>query len=143
MLFSPDAHEPLVEEPWNAEAARAAIARIAADTESAFDGGWGAHPLDEETPLRFRGLYLGGAGVVDGLDRLRRRGHAEVRRDYVPYLEWLLGEPSDFPEDDDERSLWIGELGIRLVLQRLAPSGATSRGSPTWSRRTRRIRVAS
>jgi lantibiotic modifying enzyme len=45
---------------------------------------------------------------------------AELRRDYIPYLERPY-DP-DFPEDDHERSLWMGETGIRLVLQRLAPS---------------------
>ena len=30
----------------------------------------------------------------------------------------------DFPDEDSERSLWMGETGIRLVLQRLAPSRA-------------------
>ena len=28
----------------------------------------------------------------------------------------------DFPDFDHERSLWMGETGIRLVLQRLSPS---------------------
>ena len=56
------------------------------------------------------------------LDRLARRGFVELRRDYVPYLEQSLDAPPDFPADDAERSLWMGETGIRLVLQRLAPS---------------------
>ena len=43
-------------------------------------------------------------------------------RDYVPYLERSLEAQPDFPGYDHERSLWRGETGIRLVLQRLAPS---------------------
>ena len=46
MLFSPEAHEPLADESWSAETARAAIAAIVADAESAFDDGWPMHPLD-------------------------------------------------------------------------------------------------
>ena len=46
MLFTPAAHEPLVDEPWSAERARAVIAEVVADTESAFDDGWPAHPRD-------------------------------------------------------------------------------------------------
>ena len=125
MLFSPAAHEPLADEPWSVERVRAAIASIAADAESAFDDGWPMHPLDEDgdsSAARPRTVYLGGAGVVDALDRLARRGFVELGRDYLPYLERSLVAEPDFPGEDAERSLWMGETGVRLVLQRLAPS---------------------
>jgi Lanthionine synthetase C-like protein len=125
MLFTPEAHEPLADEPWSAERARAAIASIVADAEQAFDDGWPMHPLDEDdelSGLRLRTVYLGGAGVVDALHRLARRGFTDPQRDYVPYVERSLEAEPDFP--DGERSLWMGETGIRLVLQRLAPSDA-------------------
>ena len=126
MLFSPEAHEPLTTEPWSAERIRTAIASIAADAESAFDDGWPAHPQDllegEDPARRLRTLYDGGAGVVEALHRLARRGFVELRRDYVPYLERSLDAPSAFPDQDAERSLWMGQTGIRLVLQRAAPS---------------------
>jgi hypothetical protein len=127
MVFSPEAHEALVDEPWSAEGVRMAIASIVADAESAFDDGWAMHPQDvgevDDPAMRFRTVYLGGAGVVDALHRLAHRGFAELRRDYVPYLERSLEAPPDFPgEDAAERSLWMGETGIRLVLQRVAPS---------------------
>jgi hypothetical protein len=81
--------------------------------------------LEHEDPAtRFRHLYDGGAGVVDALHRLARRGFVELRRDYVPYLERSLEVPSDFPDEDAERSLLAGKTGIRLVLQRAAPSQA-------------------
>jgi hypothetical protein len=126
MLFTPEAHEPLADESWSAERARTAIAAIAADAESACDDGWPMHPRDvekdDDPAARFRNVYLGGAGVVAALHRLARRGFVELRRDYVPYLEQSLDAPADFPADDAERSLWSGETGIRLVLQRVAPS---------------------
>jgi hypothetical protein len=126
MLFQPKAHEAPVEEPWNAERVRTEIAAIVADAESAFDDGWPTHPQDivddDDASTRFRTVYLGGAGVVDALHRLARRGFVELRRDYVPYLERSLEAQPDFPAEDAERSLWMGETGIRLVLQRLAPS---------------------
>jgi hypothetical protein len=126
MLFSPEAHEVLADEPWNAERARAAIASIVADTESAFDDGWSTHQQDvvedDDASTRFRTVYCGGAGVVDALHRLARRGFVELRRDYVPYLERSVEAQPDFPDEDPQRSLWAGETGIRLVLQRLAPS---------------------
>src|SRR5437773_906840 len=127
MLFTPEAHEALADEPWSAERARAAIASIVADAESAFDDGWPMHPQDEDDDTSATDLwtvYLGGAGVVDALHRLARRGFVELRRDYVPYLERPLEAQPDFPDDDPERSLWMGATGIRLVLQRLAPSQA-------------------
>jgi hypothetical protein len=127
VLFSPEAHEPLVDEPWSAERARAAIAAIVADAESGYDDGWAIHPLDrddEPAGAHLRTVYLGGAGVVDALTRLERRGFVELRRDYVPYLERSLDAEPDFPDQDPQRSLWAGETGIRLVLQRLTPSQA-------------------
>ena len=128
MLFTPAAHEELVDEPWSVERARAVIAEVVADAEGAFDDGWPAHPGDlletEDPATRFRTVYGGGAGVVDALHRLARRGFAELRQDYLPYLEHSLEAPSDFPEEDAERSLWMGQTGIRLVLQRVAPSQA-------------------
>jgi hypothetical protein len=128
MLFSPEAHEPLVDEPWEAERARAAIAAIVADAEDAFDDGWATHPEDVEeesdVTTRFRTVYMGGAGVVDALHRLAWRGFVELGRDYVPYLEGSLEAAPDFPDENPERSFWMGETGIRLVLQRVAPSEA-------------------
>ena len=125
MLFSPEAHETLTDEDWNAEAARATIAAVAADAEDAFHDGWPLHPRDvlegEDASRRLRGIYDGGAGMVAGLDRLARGGFVELRHDYVPYLERSAEAPADYPEWDLDRS-WGGELGIRFVLQRLAPS---------------------
>ncbi|HWN21709.1 MAG TPA: LanC-like protein [Gaiellaceae bacterium] len=128
MLFTPAAHEPLTETLWSEDRVRAAIAAVVADAESAFDDGWTMHPEDveegDDPATRFRTVYLGGAGVADALDRLERRGFVELRRNYVPYLERSLEAAPDFPDEDPERSLWMGETGIRLVLQRLAPSQA-------------------
>jgi len=125
MLFTPEAHETLADEPWSAVSARTAIASIVADAESSFDDGWPLHPVDAEDgddpAARFRTMYLGGAGVVAALHRLAQRGFVELRRDYVPYLEASLEAEPDFPDQDAERSLWMGETGIRLVLQRFAP----------------------
>jgi Lanthionine synthetase C-like protein len=124
VLFDTDAHEPLVDGSWNPERARAAIRAIVADAVAAFDDGWLMHPQDGDNIERPRTVYLGGAGVVDALYRLTQRGFAELQHDYVPYLERSLEAEPDFPEDDSERSVWMGEAAIRLVLQRIAPSPA-------------------
>jgi len=128
VLYDPGAHEPLMDEPWNPERVRSAISAIVADAETAFDDGWPSHPDDQDEDMppgtRLRTVYLGGAGVVDGLRRLEVRGLVELERDYAPYLERSLGEPPDFPDEDAQRSMWMGEVGIRLVLERLSPSAA-------------------
>ena len=130
MLYSPEVHEPLAGRPWSAQEARDAIRAIVEDTEAAFDDGWPAHPEDGESEtVRFRTIYLGGAGVVDALYRLAGAGIVEICRDYVAYLESSLdaiADSPDFPEYDSQRSLWMGETGIRLVLQRIAPSNANA-----------------
>ena len=124
MLFTPEAHERLTEDRWEPSRVHAAIREIVEDAEGAFDDGWPTHPQDidhdDEAERRFRTVYMGGAGVVQALDSLQRQGIVELRGDYVPYLEQPY-EP-DFPDADHERSLWMGETGIRLTLQRLSPS---------------------
>jgi hypothetical protein len=100
---------------------RGAIRGIVVEAEAAFDDGWTGHPLDDDE-TKFRTVYIGGAGVVDALRRLQERGLADLRRDYVPYLERSLEVAPDFPEG--RCSVWMGETGIRLVLQRLAPTAA-------------------
>src|SRR5215207_1539972 len=113
MLVTPAAHEALADEQWRAERVRTAIASIVADAENAFDDGWPTHPHDivddGDASTRFRTVYLGGAGVVDSLHRLARRGFGDLRPDYVPYLERSLEARPDFPDEDPERSLWMGE----------------------------------
>jgi len=122
VLHEPEAHEPLIDEQWSSDRARAAIRTIVADAEATFDDGWPAHTKDSAGGEHFRTVYLGGAGVVDALRRLSERGFVELKRSYVTYLEHSIEAEPDFPEHDSERSLWMGETGIRLVLQRLAPS---------------------
>ena len=124
MLFDPAVHERLIEDSWDLGRVGAAIREIVEEAEGSFDDGWPTHPRDSDEvgdeERRFRTVYLGGAGVVQALDSLQRRGLVELRRNYVSYLERSY-EP-DFPDADHERSLWMGETGIRLVLHRLAPS---------------------
>jgi hypothetical protein len=132
VLFAPASHEPLTGRPWSGPAARAAIAAIAADAESAFDPdeGFPAHPRDlEGGPLpAVASLYLGAAGVIWALHALARDGAAELRRDWAPVAAGLheryLADP-DFPEDTGGGpvpSLWMGESGILLLAHELAPA---------------------
>ena len=123
MLYQPEAHERLSDAQWDAEGVRDAIRAIVAETEDAFDDGWESSPLSSANG-RLRTVYSGGSGVVDALRRLRERGLVDLRRDYVPYLERSLEAAPDFPDENPRGSLSFGEVGIRLVLHRLAPSSA-------------------
>ena len=120
MLWDPAAHEPLAGE-WDEGAALAAIRAIVADAEMAFDRGWHIHPRDFEPGDHdlWRGTHIGGAGVVDAFRRLEERGHIELQRDYLEYLEGLK-------PDKPGPGLMLGETGILLVRQRLSPSEATA-----------------
>jgi hypothetical protein len=128
MLFDPQTHEPVTGDGWDPDRVGAAIREIAEDAERSFADGWPTHPDDVDDEVdearRFRTVYLGGAGVVQALDSLQRRGLVELRGDYISYLERPY-EP-EFPDEDHERSLLMGETGIRLVLQRIAPSTANA-----------------
>jgi Lanthionine synthetase C-like protein len=121
VLFQPEDHEALAGEPWSDERARAGIRAIVADIEAAYDDGWPGHPRDGARD-RLRTIYLGGAGVVEALRRLADAGLVDLGRDYLPYLVRSVEAEPDVPDPGAERSLWMGEAGIRLVLQRLAPS---------------------
>jgi Lanthionine synthetase C-like protein len=133
VLFEPASHEPLVDTPWSEAAARAAIATIVADAESAFDAEalWPAHPLDENgEPLRSpTSLYLGASGVIWALDELERLEAAELSRNWATTAVALHERYVSNPDFGDELgfegpvpSLLAGESGILLVAHRLAPA---------------------
>jgi Lanthionine synthetase C-like protein len=151
MLFEPSGHEPLTSRPWDDGLARAAIAAIVADAESAFDERelWLAHPFDlDGGPLtRVASLYLGASGVIWALHDLARAGVAGLRSDWAPVAVGLVEQYSTTPDfqdlvDGTVPSLWMGEAGILLVAHTLAPSAAqedrlldivrANEANPTW-----------
>ena len=123
MLFDPASHEPLVDTPWSESRARAAIAAIVADAESAFDEQslWPAHALDDEVAsAEALTLYIGASGVIWALDELERRGGVELRRSWAPTAVALHGRYVGGSTGDPTPSLFGGESGILLVAHRLA-----------------------
>ena len=133
MLYKPEAFEPLTDEPWDEERARAAIAAIVEDADAAFDPDalWPAQEWDAwgSTPP-LKAVYAGAAGVAWALDALRRRGFAETRLDLAAAAtrahELWVEEPDlgagdvELP-DPPEPSLLFAEGGILLVAWRLSP----------------------
>jgi len=134
MLYRPEAFEPLVDTPWSELRARAAIRDIVADADSAFRGPrlfWQADDWDGwhgTSPMK--NLYVGTAGVLWALDRLRQRGHTETELDLAGLATRnvdLFRERPDFMKGENlpaqrESALLTGETGILLVAWRLTPS---------------------
>jgi lantibiotic modifying enzyme len=134
MLYRPEAFEPLVDTPWSELRARAAIREIVKDADAAFRGPrlfWRANEWDGwhgTSPMK--NLYVGTAGVLWALDRLRQRGHTETELD-LPDLarrnvELFRARPDymkgmKLPALRDS-ALLTGEAGILLVGWRLSPS---------------------
>ena len=119
-------HVPLRDLPWDADAAKEAIAEIARDALEQFgpDPFWPGHPLDDEK--RHSGVYYGAAGVVWGLEYLRRIGAINADFDFKPHLPQLLAniqaEMTAYGDYAAHGSLLAGDMGTALVAMRLAPS---------------------
>jgi hypothetical protein len=134
VLYRPDAFEPLTDERWQERRVRDAIRAIVADTDDALRGPrllWPAHAWDRwQATSPMKNLYVGAAGVVWALDRLRARGHAETRLDLAEAalrtLELFRQSPdlqkAMRPPEPAASALLTGETGILVVASRLAPS---------------------
>ena len=129
MLYQPDGYERLAGE-WDEERVRAAIRSIVADAEAAYgtESLWPANEWDSwRTPTPLKSLYVGAAGVIWGLDELRRRGHAETRIDLasaaLATVESWRREPDLMQQVElpstKESGLLSGETGILLVAWRV------------------------
>lgn len=130
-LYDRGRHEPLADLTWNAHRARDAIAEICRDAEAAFDHErlWPLHPADDEpgTPEVLRGLYLGAAGMLHGLERLAAAGLCEPALDGAAIVESLHEAALASPDEEGAgASLLLGSSGFLLVAHRLAPSRATA-----------------
>ena len=133
MLYRPEAFNRLTDTAWDEARVREQIGTVVADTDAAWRGPklwWKAHEWDSwhmTSPMK--NLYVGSAGVLWGLDQLRRRGYAETtlelgelaasnvelfraKPDYIKLPAYAPPEPRD-------SSLFLGEAGILLVATRL------------------------
>jgi lantibiotic modifying enzyme len=134
MLYLPEAFEPLVDTPWSELRARASIREIVEDADAAFRGRrlfWRANEWDGwhgTSPMK--NLYVGTAGVLWALDRLRQRGYTETAIDLADLAyrnvelsrerpDYMKGMKLPAPRDS---ALLTGQTGILLVAWRLNPS---------------------
>jgi len=132
VLYARELHEPLTKTPWSEARARDAVQAIVADAERAYSADvlWPAHGWDGyRAALPMKNLYVGAAGVVWGLNRLRRRGYdstfdptaasqraVELFRAAPDYVE------GDVVPEQKRSALLTGETGIALVAWQLDPS---------------------
>jgi hypothetical protein len=111
---------------WDPAEARAAIDEIAADTLAALDPPtlWPGHPLDD-IEGDTGSVYFGAAGVIWALDRLQRVGAIGGGRDLAALMPTVLARNATWYAETmypHHGSLLMGELGVRLVEMRVAPS---------------------
>jgi hypothetical protein len=135
-LYTPDLFEAVTDEHWDSERAARRIREIVADADDALRGPkllWKANDWDGwhgTSPMK--NLYVGAAGVLWALDRLRRLGHAETKLDLSALALQTLALFRDRPDymkgmklpARRDSSLACGEAGILLVAWRLAPDSS-------------------
>jgi hypothetical protein len=127
-LYLPEAFEPLTDDPWDDERVRTAIRALVVDAEEAFDEDAFWAPVEDwdaafgSAPLPLTTLYRGAAGVVWGLDVLRRRGVAETGLDLPKiarraYEIWRANPAPERlePPIRSHASLFDGDSGILLL----------------------------
>jgi len=142
VLWRQAEHEPLLERAWDENFARAAIASIVADAETAIDsdGFWPGHPLDDLAESeRLCSLYLGSGGMVWGLWKLGSRLDAAALASQA--IERYRREPDLGPEGHAP-SLLLGESGLLALADAVGSPAADrerlrrlvheNREHPTW-----------
>lgn len=136
MLHDPARHEPLLDTPWDADAARRAIDHVVRDTEHRFsrEGWWLPHPRDlepgEDPHAPAWSLYWGAAGVLWALRYLRGAGavaRIDARFDDPALLDELLAHhrarlAATSPGQDERASFLMGETPLLLMAQHHSPT---------------------
>jgi lantibiotic modifying enzyme len=136
MLYKPEAFDPLTEARWDEGRVRDAIRAIVADVDGGMRGPklmWRANSWDGwQSTSPQKNLYVGGAGILWGLEQLRSRGFAETSLDLADLARRnlaLFRERPDYiklpafkPPEPRDSALFLGEAGILLVTWCLAPT---------------------
>jgi hypothetical protein len=133
VLYWPEAFDRLTDTPWDEAHVRDRIREIVVDVGAAWRGPklfWKAHDWDgwnATSPLK--NLYVGSAGVLWGLDQLRRRGYGETPLDLADFagrnVELFRAKPDYMkapaykPPEPRDSALFLGEAGVLLVAYKL------------------------
>jgi hypothetical protein len=130
VLFTPDRHEPLTEEPFTEEAAGEAVEAIARRAEAELERADGRWPLDaedrdsdDEGPPTV--VYHGAAGIAWALGELADGGYCEpvVDRALVEALEAKHAAEPD-PYEYAANGVWFGPAGALAVAEHRWPDEA-------------------
>lgn len=119
MLYTPEAHAPLTDEPWDAARVRAAVEEIADDHIAVYDPEtlWPSADWDAfEANLPLTTLYSGASGIAWALHRLGRDAAAMSARALEAWRsspDWE--EQLDKPPVETHACLFFGETGPLLV----------------------------
>jgi hypothetical protein len=135
VLYDPPAHESLGGNQWCESRVREAIRAVVSEAERAYapSGTWPLHPVDtggedDDWAGVSHGVYLGAAGMLWGLDRLLQADGAETSIDLVAAGAGLHDSylARCHAPDEPMPGLWIGEAGVLLVAEILAPDRASA-----------------
>jgi hypothetical protein len=124
-------HIPLRDDPWDRDAAMAAIGEIIEDALAHFDEQkfWPSHPQEGGVVDGTSNLYYGAAGVIWALTYLAEVGATRKRGNFQPSRPHLVTRNrAELTEETYSKpaSLLIGDLGILLLAMKLDPKSATA-----------------
>ena len=132
MLYDTARHGRLTDTAWNEDAARGAVARIAADALHSFDlqALWPPHPLDDPDPpdARQYALYFGAGGMIWALQHLRRVGAIGGDFDFAPTVATLVERNrAAIASWDDPHGSWLfGDAGLLWLQWQATRDAATA-----------------
>jgi len=122
VLYDPNAFEPLSETAWDERLVREAIREIVADADAACRRKllWPAHEWDGwQSPKPLKTLYVGAAGVLWALDRLRERGYGETG----PHLAGVARRAEIVAGRRAQRQQWENQLRKPVALFQVRVAG--------------------
>lgn len=124
-------HIPLRDDPWDRDAAVAAIEKIVEDALAHVDKQkfWPSHPQEDGVVDGTSNLYYGAAGVIWALLYLAEVGATRRQTSFQSVVPQLLTRNRAELTDETyskPASLLIGDLGILLLAMKLGPDPTTA-----------------
>lgn len=120
MIYDPAEHEPLTDDVFDRDKARAFVVYTVRAIDGLYDpdDAWPLHPEDnygKEKGAVNLGVYYGAAGSIWALSRLGERYEVELRNDYRRAIARCEEQFAAYPRDSRTPSYWMGSTGIAFV----------------------------
>ncbi len=130
MLYDPARHDKLEAHAFDEDQVQRTIQKIIEDTVDVVRGAdtlWPAHPKDhfEGGPSFFTDFYMGAAGTAWALNELSAQYGHQLQEFAKNKIEHILSAHIQSAASDpgtDKGSYFVGEAGIRAVLEKLSPN---------------------